>query len=285
MSLILIQLCILIFNFAILLSFSFIPIMKHRGIINLNEKSHFRQYLALRPITNQDISNKRKINFNFIKNFSSNFINNSKLLKNTLFLFIYQFLQAWKTFFYNLRNLSTMRYVYVLECEDNKYYVGSTYDLERRIKQHSNPRGGSKWTKRYPYVKLHEKYIVWGAKNAIQKETQVTSEYMLQYGINNVRGAQLAGGDDFTIDDMELLRATLGHSLGMKYEEIETWIVNQLEGVKKSSLSPSFSSSYRRNSRKNDRCYRCNHIGHWAIDCPFPNKKWNEKWEKKVRKF
>ena len=46
-------------------------------------------------------------------------------------------------------------YVYVLESKVNqRYYVGSTEDVDKRLEFHNSPR--ARWTKRYqPWVLLH----------------------------------------------------------------------------------------------------------------------------------
>ncbi|CAG8470820.1 12778_t:CDS:1 [Funneliformis mosseae] len=89
-----------------------------------------------------------------------------------------------------------MFYVYVLECSDNKYYVGSTADLNVRHRQHLNG-SGSAWTREYPPI-----CIKWS--NNENLETIKTLEYMSQYDIDNVRGGdycQLDLSDD-DIDDI-----------------------------------------------------------------------------------
>lgn len=43
--------------------------------------------------------------------------------------------------------------MYILECCDGSYYVGSTKDLQRRLEQHQSGQG-SKWTKGHLPVKL-----------------------------------------------------------------------------------------------------------------------------------
>ena len=50
-------------------------------------------------------------------------------------------------------------YVYILECCDGSYYVGSTIDLQRRLEEHQSGQG-SRWTKGHLPVKLvyYEKY-------------------------------------------------------------------------------------------------------------------------------
>ena len=46
-----------------------------------------------------------------------------------------------------------MPYTYILECSDSSYYVGSTWDLERRLGEH-NEGLGAEYTKRRRPVKL-----------------------------------------------------------------------------------------------------------------------------------
>ncbi len=46
-----------------------------------------------------------------------------------------------------------MAWMYILECCDNSYYVGSTKDLKRRMSQHQDGTGANYTSKRLP-VKL-----------------------------------------------------------------------------------------------------------------------------------
>jgi putative endonuclease len=43
-----------------------------------------------------------------------------------------------------------MPFVYILECSDGSYYVGSTRDLDTRLWQHQQGLGGSYTSKRLP---------------------------------------------------------------------------------------------------------------------------------------
>jgi putative endonuclease len=43
--------------------------------------------------------------------------------------------------------------VYILQCSDGSYYVGSTWDVERRLAQH-NAGDGAQYTKRRRPVEL-----------------------------------------------------------------------------------------------------------------------------------
>jgi predicted GIY-YIG superfamily endonuclease len=77
-----------------------------------------------------------------------------------------------------------MSYIYVLELNNNKYYIGKTNCFIRRYEEHKNGKG-SIWTRRYKpkqMIKVIEcKYML--------HELETTLIYMKKYGIDNVRGA------------------------------------------------------------------------------------------------
>lgn len=51
-----------------------------------------------------------------------------------------------------------MFYVYILECADTSLYVGSTNNLNKRIKEHNNSKNGAHYTKirRPVFLRYHE---------------------------------------------------------------------------------------------------------------------------------
>lgn len=76
-----------------------------------------------------------------------------------------------------------MNWVYVLELENNKYYVGYTSHLKNRLKKHK--KGGScNWVDKHPFKKVVE------VRKALNKnlERKTTLEYMVLKGWRNVRG-------------------------------------------------------------------------------------------------
>lgn len=63
--------------------------------------------------------------------------------------------------------------VYILECSDQTLYVGSTNDLERRIKQHNNLKSGAHYTKIRRPVKLLYHEIFMTLKEAMAREREI----------------------------------------------------------------------------------------------------------------
>ena len=47
-----------------------------------------------------------------------------------------------------------MPYVYILRCSDGSYYVGSTFNMERRLWQHNSDTEGAAYTRRRLPVRL-----------------------------------------------------------------------------------------------------------------------------------
>ena len=73
--------------------------------------------------------------------------------------------------------------IYVLLLEEGKYYIGKSNDVLKRCIEHFEGTG-SCWTKKYKPLKL-QKTI----ENVSPfEEDKITKEYMLKYGIENVRG-------------------------------------------------------------------------------------------------
>ncbi len=63
-------------------------------------------------------------------------------------------------------------YMYILECSNGSYYIGSTIDLELRIDQHQNGEG-SNHTKRYLPVSLVYYEVFSRIDEAFYREKQI----------------------------------------------------------------------------------------------------------------
>src|SRR5579872_1631 len=73
--------------------------------------------------------------------------------------------------------------IYILELENNKFYVGKTKELNFRLEQHFNG-SGSTWTQQYKPIKVLD--IKKNCDNF--DEDKYTLKFMSEHGINNVRG-------------------------------------------------------------------------------------------------
>jgi cellular nucleic acid-binding protein len=76
-----------------------------------------------------------------------------------------------------------MEFLYVLQLEDGKYYVGKTTDIKRRVEEHHKGKG-SEWTKLHKPVKVLETRKVKDEHD----ENNTTKDLMKKYGVDNVRG-------------------------------------------------------------------------------------------------
>lgn len=74
-------------------------------------------------------------------------------------------------------------HIYVLELENNKYYVGKTTDIESRYQAHLAGNGSS-WTEKYKPIRIIESYV----STSNFDEDNTTKKRMLEHGIENVRG-------------------------------------------------------------------------------------------------
>ena len=80
-----------------------------------------------------------------------------------------------------------MVFIYILELENSKYYIGKTKNPQIRIDAHNN-YNGSKWTKLYKPIKVVE--II--SDCDLYDEDKFTLKYMEKKGIDNVRGGSFS---------------------------------------------------------------------------------------------
>ena len=163
-------------------------------------------------------------------------------------------------FLYNIKDTIRSRIerctVYVLELEDSKYYVGSTTNRKRRIKQHRSGRG-SKWTREHRPIRVLKEYRRIPKEYLLGMESKVTAEMMLEYGINNVRGSMFCSPREYHLGDVDALTKFLGHYNDLNYRKVNRRLYETLSDSPKRSIS-----------KMAGKCYCCGKFGHYAAQCP-----------------
>jgi len=107
-------------------------------------------------------------------------------------------------------------------------------------------------------------------------EAQITAEMMLAHGINNVRGAMFSETREYELKDLKALKGFLGHYNEISYKQLGYRLKNQLEDEKGTggntharTMGNQVSVEGRKVfSRRKDKCFRCENMGHWANECP-----------------
>lgn len=144
------------------------------------------------------------------------------------------------------RKTQPLCYIYVLELEQNKYYIGKTSKPINRTGEHiasllfdDKMFSGAAWSRLYPPVKILEVITSYDEFD----EDHYTLRYMREKGIDNVRGGSFC-------------------ELNLPRENIVT-LGKMLAGA-------------------DDKCYYCGAIGHFIKDCPQKNLKRVTQRQKKV---
>uniref|UniRef100_A0A6C0AEH6 CCHC-type domain-containing protein n=1 Tax=viral metagenome TaxID=1070528 RepID=A0A6C0AEH6_9ZZZZ len=119
--------------------------------------------------------------------------------------------------------------IYALELENNKWYIGKTCDIESRINEHNI--GSNKWIKTYK-IKNHE--IIENPVKSKFSEDNFTKEYMMKYGIGNVRGGSYTKFD-LNKDEIKFLNKEFLHA--------------------------------------EDKCFNCGDMNHYSSECPNKTEK------------
>lgn len=84
-----------------------------------------------------------------------------------------------------MNNISS--WIYILQLEFNKYYVGKTSNIKARIQSHFSGVG-SEWTKKHKVIRVLEAYPCTDNYD----EDKYTIQYMIKHGIDNVRGGSFS---------------------------------------------------------------------------------------------
>ncbi len=138
-----------------------------------------------------------------------------------------------------------MQYIYVLQCENGKYYVGKTSNVDRRLAEHFSGAWGSDWTSYYPPQEVIEVENMTSEFDEMKK----TLEYMRRFGIDNVRGAQWSN-----INLTSQQKANIATSMNTN-------------GCFHCGEPGHFSNNCSNRAPQVIQCFECGNYGHFANEC------------------
>jgi hypothetical protein len=154
-------------------------------------------------------------------------------------------------------------YIYVLQLEKGKYYIGKTTNPQFRLEQHFSS-SGSQWTKKYTPKKVLQ--IIPNCDNF--DEDKYTLKYMEQYGINNVRGGSFCELK-LDKDNLSTIKKMINGSSDKCYICGETGhFANDCKQDDDDDMLEEFENLYCNKKNKNkNTCSTCGREGHASSDC------------------
>ena len=175
-----------------------------------------------------------------------------------------------------------MVYIYILQLEKGKFYVGKTINPSFRLDSHFNSNG-SAWTKIYKPIKMIE--LIPNCDD--YDEDKYTRMFMDKYGIDNVRGGSFVS--------VELEQSTINHLKQMKNgtndkcfncgksghfaKDCKEEIIWCCEYCDKEFIDEKKCEYHEKNCKYNNEdsesedecddviCFRCGREGHYANSC------------------
>lgn len=115
--------------------------------------------------------------------------------------------------------------LYVLRLQNNKWYVGTTSrSVEERFNYHLCGQGAH-WATIHRPIEIHHVQDT-TQNNRLYDERTVTYQYMLQYGVHNVRGGPRVNPTTFTFADLLNLVQDIAYDLSMPKDVVRFYLFN-----------------------------------------------------------
>lgn len=137
--------------------------------------------------------------------------------------------------------------IYILKLNQEKYYIGISTNITKRLSQHQLGVDSAKWVKRWQYKSILD--II--DQKVLFHEDILTKEFMYKYGIMNVRGGSYS---NCNLTVLQLL------TLQTEFYTAEN---------KCFTCGGHFSRHHKcRNPSLAVQCYYCRGFGHLLFGCP-----------------
>jgi superfamily II DNA helicase RecQ len=104
-----------------------------------------------------------------------------------------------------------MNHLYTIQLQNEKWYVGITKNFNHRMDQHVEGAGAAWCRKHGPSISSNATGQY--GENARWEETKKTLNFMMEYGLNNVRGAEYCQLADFDRADAKRMSYAAAHHL------------------------------------------------------------------------
>ncbi len=150
-----------------------------------------------------------------------------------------------------------MVYIYILQLENSKWYVGKTTNPNFRLESHFNSNG-SAWTNKYKPIRLHQ--LIPDCDD--YDEDKYTLKNMEKYGINNVRGG--------TFCELKLNKENLNTIKKMIDGSTDKCYICGTKGHFANNCDQDVDNvleEFENLLVDNDLCFRCYRKGHYATNC------------------
>jgi len=151
-----------------------------------------------------------------------------------------------------------MESLYVLQLENNKWYVGKTSDVAKRFKEHQSGKGSAWTTVNKPLFIVESRPL----KDAYD-ETNTTKELMKKYGIDNVRG-----GAHVQVSLPDHVEKTLSHEIrDASGKCFNCGLGGHFAGECPITIREPKQKRAAQAAVQVVTCYRCGREGHYSTSC------------------